>query len=328
MELTRMAFGANMMINQVVGVKKGERVLIVTDDDMPQAITQALAFSAISAGGEVVVIKMQTQDIGGQEPPASVTAAMSAAQIVINQSTYSITHTEATRAAIKNGVRIANLRNFTEEMMVSGGITADYNQVKRISENLARLLSDADVIRMTTPEGTDLTMRSRGRKAIAQTGFITKPGELSGLPDGESTLAPLEGLTEGVVVDPYIADSLGLVTEPLRMEITKGRITSVTGGTQASKLIDFLKQHDENGYNAAAQLALGTNPACRVVPNTREVSKKLGTSHIAIGDNKTLGGKSESNCHIDFVFLSPTVWLDDVCILKDNEFQIDLEGDT
>lgn len=328
MELTRMAFGANMMINQVAGVKKGERVLIVTDDNMPQTITQALAYSAISAGGEVVVIKMQTQEIGGQEPPASVAAAMSAAQIVINQSSYSIVHTEATRAAVKNGVRVANLRNLTEEMMVSGGITADYNQVKRISENLARLLSDADVIRLTTPEGTDLTMRSRGRKAIAQTGFITKPGELSGLPDGESTLAPLEGMTEGVVVDPYIADSLGLITEPLRMEITKGRITSVTGGIQASKLNELLKQHDENGYNAAAQLALGTNPACRVIPNTREVSKKLGTAHIAIGDNVTLGGKSESSFHIDFVFLSPTVWLDDVCILKDNEYQIDLEGTT
>ena len=118
---------------------------------------------------------MQTQDIGGQEPPASVAAAMSAAQIVINQSSFSIVHTEATRAAVKNGVRVANLRNLTEEMMVSGGITADYNQVKRISENLARLLSDADVIRLTTPEGTDLTMRSRGRKAIAQTGFIKNP---------------------------------------------------------------------------------------------------------------------------------------------------------
>ena len=44
-----------MMINQVVAVKKGERVLIVTDDNMPQTITQALTYSAISAGGEVVV---------------------------------------------------------------------------------------------------------------------------------------------------------------------------------------------------------------------------------------------------------------------------------
>ncbi len=326
MEITRMAFGANMMINQVLGVRKGETVLIVTDTDRPRTITQALAYSAASAGGEVVVITMGAQEIGGQEPPAPVAAAMAAAQIVINQSTFSLTHTTATREAIKQGVRIANLRNFTEDMMVNGGIKADYQQVKLISETLARLLSEADVIRMTTPEGTDLTMRSRGRQAIAQTGFITKPGELSGLPDGESTLAPLEGVTEGVVVDPYIADSLGLITEPLRMEISKGRIVNVTGGPQALELTRLLERHDEAGYNAASQFALGTNPACRIVANTREVSKKLGTAHFAIGDNVTLGGTSESSFHIDFVFLRPSVYLDDVCILKDSEYQIELEG--
>lgn len=42
----------------------------------------------------------------------------------------------------------------------------------------------------------------------------------------------------------------------------------------------------------ASQFALGTNPACRIIPNTREVGKKLGTAPIAIGDNRSLGGKS------------------------------------
>jgi leucyl aminopeptidase (aminopeptidase T) len=214
----------------------------------------------------------------------------------------------------------------TEEMMVVGGIRADYQQVRRITERLARLLTEADAIRITTPEGTDVTMRSRGRVAIAQTGFVTKPGELSGLPDGEATLAPLEGATEGVAVAPYIADSLGLITEPFRMEIAKGRITHVTGGRQAVELRQLLTQHDEAGYNAASQFALGTNPACRVMPNTREVSKKLGTAHFAIGDNISLGGQSKSSFHIDFVFLCPTVHLDGTCILKDGQYQIDLEG--
>lgn len=326
MDVTRMAFAANMMVNQVLSVQKGETVLIVTDTDRPQTITQALAYSAVSAGGEVMVMTMAPLEIGGTEPPAPVAAAMAAAQVVINQATHSLTHTAAVREAIKKGARIANLRNMTEEMMVVGGIRADYHQVRRVTEKLARLLTEADAIRMTTPEGTDVTMRSRGRSAIAQTGFVTKPGELSGLPDGEATLAPLEGVTEGVAVAPYIADSLGLVSEPFRMEITKGRIMNVTGGRQAMELRRLLTQHDDAGYNAASQFALGTNPACRVVPNTREVSKKLGTAHFAIGDNISLGGQSKSSFHIDFVFLCPTVHLDGTCILKDGEYQIDLEG--
>jgi leucyl aminopeptidase (aminopeptidase T) len=326
MEFSRMAFGANMLINQVLQVKRGETVLIITDTDRPRTITQALAYSSISAGGEPIVIIMEPQQIGGQEPPAPVAAAMASSQVIINQSTYSLTHTLAVREAMRKGARIANLRNFTEEMMVNGGINADYNQVKKVTENLARLLTEADAIRLTTPEGTDFTMRSLGRKAIAQTGFVTKPGDLSGLPDGEATLAPLEGVTEGVVVAPYIIDQIGVVTDPFRMEITKGRITSITGGKQAMDLKRLLEKYEEAGYNADSQFALGTNPACRVVPNTREVSKKLGTAHIAIGDNISLGGQSKSSFHLDFIFLNPSVYVDGRCILKDGQYQIDLEG--
>jgi leucyl aminopeptidase (aminopeptidase T) len=326
MDLTRMAFAANMLINQVLQVKRGETVLIISDTDRPRTITQALAYSAVSAGGEPIIIIMEPQKIGGQEPPAPVAAAMASVQVVINQSTYSLTHTAAVREAMGKGARIANLRNFTEEMMVNGGINADYNQVKKVTENLARLLTEADVIRLTTPEGTDFTMRSLNRKAIAQTGFVTKPGDLSGLPDGEATLAPLEGVTEGVVVAPYIIDQIGVVTDPFRMEITKGRITSITGGSQAMDLKRLLEKYDKAGYNAASQFALGTNPACRVVPNTREVSKKLGTAHIAIGDNISLGGQSKSSFHLDFVFLNPSVYVDGKCILKDGQYQINLEG--
>jgi len=326
MEITRMAYAANIMINQVLGVKQGETVLIVTDTDRPRIITQALAYSAISAGAEITVITMEPQKIGGQEPPAAVAAAMAAVQVVINQSTQSLTHTASVREAIKHGARVANLRNVTEEMMVEGGITADYHQVKRVTENLARLLTRADVIRMTTPEGTDFTMRSKDRAAISQSGFVTRPGELSGLPDGEATLAPLEGVTEGVIVNPYIADQIGQITEPLRMEIAAGRITGITGGKQAMDLKAILESRDAAGYNAASQFALGTNPACLVIPNTREVAKKLGTAHIAIGDNISLGGKSKSTFHIDFVFLNPSVYLDGKCILKDGRYLIDLEG--
>ena len=326
MEITRMAFAANRLINQVLQVKEGESVLIVTDTDRPRIITQALAYSAISAGAEVVVITMEPQQIGGQEPPAAVAAAMAASQVVINQSTQSLTHTVSVREAMKKGARVANLRNVTEEMKVKAGITADYQQVRRITERLAHLLTEADEVRLTTPEGTDLTMHTRGRKAIAQSGFVTKPGELSGLPDGEATLAPLEGVTEGVIVSPYIADQIGQINEPFRMEIVKGRIVGITGGKQAMDLKRILEAGDDAGYNAASQLALGTNPACRIIPNTREVSKKLGTAHIAIGDNISLGGKSKGTYHIDFVFLNVSVYLDGKCIMKDGEYQIGLEA--
>jgi leucyl aminopeptidase (aminopeptidase T) len=325
MDLSRMAFAANMLMNQVLEVKRGETVLILTDTDRPRTITEALAFSAVSAGGRPLVLIMEPLEGAAEEPPAPVAAAMAAADVVINQGTQTLTHSGAVREAMQRGARIANLRNFTEEMMVRGGITADYHQVRRVTERLARLLTEADEIRLTTPDGTDLTMRSAGRAAIAQSGFVTRSGQLSGLPDGEATLAPLEGTTRGIVVAPYMADRLGQITEPFRMEIVGGRITSVTGGQQALALEDLLAQKDEAARNVASQFALGTNPACRVVPNTREVSKRLGTAHFAIGDNISLGGTSKSSVHMDFVLLRPSVYLDGRCILQDGRYVIPLD---
>jgi leucyl aminopeptidase (aminopeptidase T) len=325
MDLSRMAFGANMLMNQVLEVKRGETVLILTDTDRPRSITDALAFSAVAAGGRPLVLIMEPLEGAAEEPPAPVVAAMATADVVINQGTQTLTHSAAVREAMKRGARIANLRNFTEDMMVHGGITADYHQVRRVTERLARLLTEADEIRLTTPDGTDLTMRSAGRAAIAQSGFVTRPGQLSGLPDGEATLAPLEGTTRGVVVAPYMADRLGQITEPFRMEIVDGRITRVTGGLQALALEDLLARKDEAARNVASQFALGTNPACRVVPNTREVSKRLGTAHFAIGDNVSLGGASKSSVHMDFVLLRPSVYLDGRCILQDGDYRIPLD---
>jgi hypothetical protein len=140
MELSRMAFAANMLINQVLEVKRGETVLIITDTDRPRTITQALAYSAVSAGGEVVVITMDPREIGGQEPPAPVAAAMAAARVVINQSTHSLTHTAATRAAMKQGRPDRELRECHRRDDGRRRDQADYQQVKRITETLA--LSD------------------------------------------------------------------------------------------------------------------------------------------------------------------------------------------
>jgi len=325
-KMMRMAMTAHRVINQILGLKPGEKVLIITDTDRPRTITEALSYSATAAGAEVVVVIMHPQEVGGQEPPGAVAAAMQVVDAVINQATQSMTHTEATRAAIKKGVRVANLRNMDEDMWVRGGVTADYNYVKALSEKLAGFLTAVKEIRLTTPNGTDLTMRADGRRGFAQTGFARKPGQFSGLPDGEATLAPIEGSTNGVIVDPYIADQLGLITDPFRVEITNGRISKIEGGAQAERLKELLTRHDENADTLASQFALGTNPACRVMANTREVSKKWGTAHVAQGDNATLEGKIESSMHIDYVFLNPTVYFDGQVVLDGGQLLVDVEG--
>ena len=148
----------------------------------------------------------------------------------------------------------------------------------------------------------------------------------SGLPDGEAAIAPVEGTTEGVVVNPYLIEKIGPVTEPFRLEVVSGQIVRVEGGAQAHALNDILDRKDPGGRNFAAELALGTNPACRLIPKSREVKKRLGQAHVALGDNLSLAGTVESAVHLDIILLRPTVALDDRVVLKDGQPLFALDG--
>jgi leucyl aminopeptidase (aminopeptidase T) len=264
-----------------------------------------------------VIVTMPAREMGGEEPPASVAAAMREADCIVVQTSHSMTHTNAEREALRAGARVCNIREVDEEMMVRGGMTADYEEVDRITRRGVALLAAATRARVTTPEGTDLTMDLAGRPAFGLSGFARERGTFSGLPDGEAAIAPLEGRTQGVLVGPYLIEKIGQVTEPFRLEVQDGRITRVEGGAQAQALAAILARKDPGARNFAAELALGTNPACRLVPKSREVKKRLGQAHVALGDNLSLAGTVDSAVHLDIVMLRPTVILDDDRLVLD-----------
>ena len=312
-----MAPTARRIMDQVLGVKPGERIVIVTDFERPRSITDLLATTAALYGLQPVIVTMPAREMGGEEPPASVAAAMREADCIIVQTSHSMTHTNAEREALRAGARVCNIREVDEEMMVRGGMTADYDEVDRITRRGVALLAAAKRARLTTPEGTDLTLDLTGRPAFALSGFAREPGTFSGLPDGEAAIAPVEGRTEGVLVDPYLVEKIGQVTEPFRLEAREGRIVSVEGGAQAQALSAILARKDPGARNFAAELALGTNPACRLIPKSREIKKRLGQAHVALGDNLSLAGTVDSAIHLDIVMLRPTIILDDDVVVLD-----------
>lgn len=306
----QMAPTAKMIMENVVALKKGEQVLILTDTARPSTITEVLAIMAQAVGAEVTVMMMTPREMGGVEPPPTVAAAMRTAHVIINQTSHSLTHTNAQREAIKAGARVCNIREFDEKMMIEGGVTADYVKVKDITEKLAKILTEGKRVRITTKEGTDLSFNIEGRKAFVLAGFATKPGEFSGLPDGEAAIAPLEGSTEGMIVNPYLVEKIGPVQGPLKIEVKEGMIINIEGGETAQALNDIIKRKEKNVRTFAAEFALGTNPNSLLVPKSREVKKKLGTCHVALGDNLSLGGLTEASIHLDVIMLQATVHLD------------------
>lgn len=118
---------AKRAVNICAAVKRRENVLVVTDTNKVQ-IAEVLAKASREVGAETVVAIMNPRDMHGNEPPKMV------ADIIFTPTTYSLTHTDSMDEARNEGARAIILRGITGEMRVRGGMTADYNEVRRKSE--------------------------------------------------------------------------------------------------------------------------------------------------------------------------------------------------
>lgn len=307
----RMMRGARTILDDCASVKAGEQVLIVTDTELVE-IGRALEAVAYERDAEPVLMIIRPRDMDGQEPPDSVAEAMKRADVVLAPVSRSITHTRAVKEAASAGARILVMTAFTERLMTSGGIEADFGAQRPVCERLAELFTEAKTARLTTPAGTDLTMDIEGRRGNALTCVVDRPGMFSPVPNIEANVSPIEGSSEGVIVVdasiPYIG--IGLLEEPVMMRVERGFITDIQGGHQAGVLREDLEaKNDPNVYNIA-ELGVGLNPKSRMTGIMLDDEGVLGSAHIGIGTNITLGGRVKAAIHYDLVLWRPTIELD------------------
>jgi leucyl aminopeptidase (aminopeptidase T) len=71
-----------------------------------------------------------------------------------------------------------------------------------------------------------------------------------------------------------------------------------------------------------AELGIGTNYMAEICGLILEDEKVLGTVHLALGNNVSMGGNVNVKIHLDGVIYSPTLTIDDKPILKNGEMLI------
>lgn len=300
-------------------IRPGEHVCIVADTHT-RSIAELFFEVAREAQAEPVLVCMAPRETHGNEPPRVVAWAMRGADLVIQAVTYAITHTDATREALRAGARVLVLRGVTEDVLTNGAALADYDEVARLTRAVADRLSRARTARIRTPAGTDLVMSLEGRAAIALTGRVEGPGTFAAMPDGEAAIAPVEGSAEGTLVVEHTMDGIGRLDAPIRMVVRSGRVVEISGG-EAAKRLSALVSADPNATNIA-EFAIGTNRWARLIGSMTEDKKRWGTAHIAIGDNHVIGGRITSELHLDGLLLRPTVVLDDEVVVEDGQLRI------
>ncbi len=316
--------GAKILVETCAGARAGEQVVVVTDTER-LAIAQAVANAAVTAGGEPSIVVSPPRSIDNEEPTAPVAAAMQQGDVIFLPVTHALSHTVAVRCAIAEGARVVSMSAFTERMMNEGGLFADFSARRPLYRAVAQSLTEASQVRVTNPAGTALSFSIEGRSGNSHACIVDEPG-FTAAPNIEANTSPVEGSTEGVlVVDgsiPYYG--VGVVTDPVRFNISGGFVRSIEGGDQAAFLRDLLARQNDRWVFNIAQFAIGLNPECRDFTGEMLNDEGVnGTIHIGIGTSSNLGGVVRAKTHFDAIIRQPTVRLDGEAVIRDGKILVE-----
>ena len=160
------------------------------------------------------------------------------------------------------------------------------------------------------------------RKSFASKGLFHASGESGNLPTGEAFLAPVEGTSNGVfVVDGSMA-GLGLIKNAklkLKLQmVMQQKLQAAVSQTNLKIMLDKVGKDARN----IAEFGIGTNDSAKLSGILLEDEKVMGTIHIALGNNVSMGGSVNVPIHLDGVVKKPTVWMDGKLLMKDGKLLV------
>jgi aminopeptidase len=203
------------------------------------------------------------------------------------------------------GARYASMPLF-EMSMCEGPMNVDWKQLAKTTKEISARLNKAEGVEITTANGSRISFSIKGRKALADTGILTRPGSFGNLPAGEVFLAPVEGTANGRLILEWAPTRE--LKAPVTVTVRDGLVREVSGKEQFVDQLKMKLSERESNRNIA-ELGIGTNSRARRPDNVLESEKIMGTIHIAFGDNSSFGGKVTTPFHQDFVFFKPTLVL-------------------
>ena len=69
-----------------------------------------------------------------------------------------------------------------------------------------------------------------------------------------------------------------------------------------------------------AEFGVGFNPLALLTGKMLSDEGSIGTAHLGLGSNFTIGGKNEVDFHLDFVFKKPIIFVDNKIVWNQFEF--------
>ncbi|PSN90246.1 hypothetical protein B9Q08_05070 [Candidatus Marsarchaeota G2 archaeon ECH_B_SAG-M15] len=277
------------LLQTCLGIVGGETLLIVYDKEhrgVLKPIRDAAHITGVSRVNDLLYVDEQT-----------LTGVLSSYEVVMfcvsDQLTLTLGHSDARLKACRNGSRIA----FLTRPLESTPPTTEILRVARATNRLKNRLKGAVKLVVET-DGVQLIVYVGGREPVALTSLITKPGSWGAIPDyAEVALAPIESSANGSFVADACVVGLGPLMERLTLRFENGCVRSAGGGLIGRNLSRILAR--EPGSNLLGEIGFGTNVMRKEFRGEFDDKKALGSVHLGLGDNHTIGGVNRSSVHLD-----------------------------
>lgn len=327
--------GARMVIETCMNVTEDDRLVIVCDggsEDIGMALREA-------GRKRTTQVRFFNLDIYGSRPmealPETILKAAKDATVTLWTAAGYEGELETIRwPFIKSalvGGRHGHLINVTEEVF-SKGMSADYDEVKRFTHDIADMLRGAREVKVTNPQGTDVLFTfSDSIKWIASDGMNHSPGVWLNLPDGEVFTTP-ESVHGKMVVDGVIGDYLGkkyhhkdLLKTPLTVELDTSDRPMVVSVSSENKDLqkdveEYLDRHRCSRF--VGEFSLGTNIFLDGLIDNMLLDEKVPGVHISVGDPMPDMTGASWTCpeKMALILTKCNVWIDGEKVMEEGEY--------
>jgi leucyl aminopeptidase (aminopeptidase T) len=265
-------------MNEVLGAKSGESMIIVTNpEEDALSISKSLFNAAVKYEVEPLMVVQKKRSAAEKSDQRTLAALSTVSDIYASVSTLSLGQDfgfdilgqrfeKPYKFEGEERDRIFDLNRVVRRGFWSPYVTTDmwkravpvnYQEMKTLGEKIAAKLTNAKEVHVTTEEGTNVTFSCEGMLCDASTGPYTKRGDGGNLPTGESFITPKPGTTNGkIVFDGGLGGlSIGdiLIEEPVEAYVQRGKVEIIKGGKEAQILRNELALFTEKCYKMAEE---------------------------------------------------------------------------
>jgi aminopeptidase len=351
--MSKLKKAAEVAVQEVLGVKEGEEVVIITNlegDVFP--IAKALYEASLAANARTVILVQPQKTQYDFAERLVLDAVASAPDVIISVCAHKVGK-DPYGMNIGYVGRDGKKYNHVFDLVLDGDkrsrsfwspgatvdmfertIAIDYKAMRELAAKLKAVLDEGKEIRVTSPAGTDLRFSIEGRKGQVDDGDFRLPGKGGNLPCGEAYISPKNQTAEGVIVFDGTVDLIpdSVIPEtPVKVAFKGGFVTEVSGGIEAERLLEVIRKgeqmardvgkvEEERNARALGELGIGINPAATMTCNMLEDEKVWRTVHFAIGMN--LDNDGHAFIHQDCLVKRPSLWVDGRQIMKDGDIII------